>query len=132
MAKKAKRPATRPSKNNKAAKPRNSSSPDVRPVSVVGIGASAGGLEAFEQLLRALANDTGLAFVLVQHLAPKYESMLSELLGKAARMPVIEVTQGMRVQPNHVYVIPPNADMSISDSVLHLAPLSPDRGLRMP
>ena len=79
-----------------------------------------------------MPNDTGLAFVLVQHLAPKHESMLSELLAKATRMPVVEVTQGMRVQGNHVYVIPPNADMSISDSVLHLSPLSPDRGLRMP
>src|SRR5438093_1761108 len=58
--------------------------------------------------------------------------MLSELLAKATRMPVVEVTQGMQVHANHVYVIPPNADMSISDGVLHLSPLSPDRGLRMP
>src|SRR5215510_7345720 len=111
---------------------KSAQSSNEHPLSVVGVGASAGGLEAFEQLLRALPNDTGLAFVLVQHLAPKHESMLSELLGKATRMPVVEVTQGMRVQANHVYVIPPNADMSISDSVLHLSPLSPDRGLRMP
>jgi two-component system CheB/CheR fusion protein len=103
-----------------------------RPTSVVGIGASAGGLEAFEQLLKAMPNDTGMAFVLVQHLAPKYESMLSELLGKAANMPVIEVTEGMAVKANHVYVIPPNADMSIADSVLHLSPPSRDRGMRMP
>src|SRR6266571_282635 len=127
----AKRPVTRRSKNNKPSKS-NSLSPNTRPLSVVGIGAAAGGLEAFEQLLRALPEDTGLGFVLVQHLAPKHESMLSELLAKATRMPVIEVTQGMRVQANHVYVIPPNADMSISDSVLHLAPLSADRALRMP
>src|SRR5438552_4040234 len=65
-----------------------------RPFSVVGIGASAGGLEAFEQLLKALPADTGMAFVLVQHLAPKHESILSELLAKATKMPVIEVAQG--------------------------------------
>jgi two-component system CheB/CheR fusion protein len=102
------------------------------PFSVVGIGASAGGLEAFEQLLKALPADTGMAFVLVQHLAPKHESILSELLGKATKMPVVEVAQGMRVQRNHVYVIPPNADMSIDDSALHLSPLSENRALRMP
>ena len=148
MAKKAKGPNIRPSKKDKNARPRvkpaatpqaarrvssrRGSPTNAHPLSVVGVGASAGGLEAFEQLLRSLPNDTGLAFVLVQHLAPKHESMLSELLAKATRMPVVEVTQGMRVQGNHVYVIPPNADMSISDSVLHLSPLSPDRALRMP
>ena len=101
-------------------------------LSVVGIGASAGGLEAFEQLLSALPNDTGLAFVLVQHLAPSHDSILSELLSKATDMSVVEVSHGMRVQANHIYVIPPNAEMSIADGVLHLSPLSPDRGLRMP
>ena len=150
MAKKAKRPNIRPSRSDKNARARVPAKPattpqaakrvssrrrsptNAHPLSVVGVGASAGGLEAFEQLLRSLPNDTGLAFVLVQHLAPKHESMLSELLAKATRMPVVEVTQGMGVQGNHVYVIPPNADMSISDSVLHLSPLSPDRALRMP
>src|SRR5213592_1714215 len=150
MAKKAKRPNIRPSRSDKNARARVPAKPattpqaakqvssrrgshtNAHPLSVVGVGASAGGLEAFEQLLRALPDDTGLAFVLVQHLAPKHESMLSELLAKATRMPVVEVTQGMQVQANHVYVIPPNADMSISDGMLHLSPLSPDRGLRMP
>src|SRR5688572_5406660 len=61
-----------------------------QPGSIVGVGASAGGLEAFEQLLRALPEDTGMAFVLVQHLAPKHESILSELLGRSTRMPVNE------------------------------------------
>jgi two-component system CheB/CheR fusion protein len=103
-----------------------------RPASIVGIGASAGGLEAFEQLLAALPEDTGMAFVLVQHLAPKHESILRELLSKSTRMPVIEVSEGIAVQPNHVYVIPPNADMSIVDGVLHLTTLSPDRARRMP
>ena len=132
MPKKAKRPAIHLSKNNKASKSTNSLSPDTRPLSVVGIGASAGGLEAFEQLLKALPADTGLAYVMVQHLAPRYESMLSELLAKATAMPVVEVKEGMKVQADHVYVIPPNADMSISDGRLHLSPLTPNRALRMP
>src|SRR5262245_3010125 len=104
----------------------------VRPISIVGVGASAGGLDAFGQLLAALPSDSGMAFVLIQHLAPKYESILSELLGKATRMPVVEVSDGMRVEPNHVYVIPPNADMSIANGVLRLTPISPDRSRRMP
>src|SRR5262245_27025299 len=103
-----------------------------RPTSIVGVGASAGGLEAFDQLLAALPEDTGMAFVLVQHLAPKHESILSELLSKATRMQVIEVSDGLAVQPNQVYVIPPNADMSIVEGVLHLTPLGPDRARRMP
>ena len=103
-----------------------------RPNSIVGIGASAGGLEAFEQLLAALPENTGMAFVLVQHLAPKHESILSEILSKATRMPVVEVSEGIAVLPNRVYVIPPNADMSIIDGVLHLSPLPADRALRMP
>jgi two-component system CheB/CheR fusion protein len=102
------------------------------PSSIVGIGASAGGLEAFEQLLSALPADTGMAFVLVQHLAPKHESILSELLSKWTNMPVIEVKHGMAVEPDHVYVIPPNADMTVRRSVLHLSALSPDRARRMP
>ena len=107
-------------------------SPDTHPISIVGVGASAGGLEAFEQLLAALPSDSNMAFVLVQHLAPKHESILSELLRKSTKMPVVEVSQGMKVEANHVYVIPPNADMSIADGTLHLSPISPDRGRRMP
>jgi two-component system CheB/CheR fusion protein len=103
-----------------------------RPTSIVGVGASAGGLEAFEQLLAALPVDTGMAFVLVQHLAPKHESILRDLLAKSTTMPVIEVMEGMSVRPNHVYVIPPNAEMSIMDGVLHLTPLNEERLRRMP
>src|SRR5262245_39551698 len=112
----------------------NNSKPNenVKPNSIVGVGASAGGLEAFEQLLAALPEDTGMAFVLVQHLAPRHDSILSELLSKSTRMPVAEVKEGVAVAPNTVYVIPPNADMSIHDRVLHLSPLSPDRARRMP
>ena len=77
------------------------------PVAIVGIGASAGGLEAFTQLLHALPPDTGMAFVFVQHLEARHESMLTKLLSSATQMPIAEVKQGARVQPNHVYVIPP-------------------------
>src|SRR5262245_62165019 len=104
----------------------------VRPISIVGVGASAGGLDAFGQLLAALPSDSGMAFVLVQHLAPKHESILSELLRKSTRMPVAEVSEGMKVEANHVYVIPPNADMSITGGTLHLSPISLDRARRMP
>src|SRR5216684_1917833 len=80
---------------------------------IVGIGASAGGLEAFSQLLRELPTDTGMAFVLVQHLDPKHESQLPEVLSRTTAMPVVAVTDRLRVEPDHVYVIPPNADMTI-------------------
>jgi two-component system, chemotaxis family, CheB/CheR fusion protein len=89
---------------------------------IAAIGASAGGIEACIELLRALPSDTGMAFVLIQHLDPKHHSMLAELLSKETVMPVREVTDGMRVEGNNVYVIPPNATMSISDHRLQLAP----------
>jgi two-component system CheB/CheR fusion protein len=73
-----------------------------------------------------------MAFVLVQHLAPTHDSILSELLSKSTVMPVIEVTEGTTVDPNKVFVIPPNAEMSIVNGILHLSPLSPDRARRMP
>jgi two-component system CheB/CheR fusion protein len=91
-----------------------------KPYPVVGVGASAGGFEAFRELLDALPHDTGFAFVFVQHLDPGHESMLARLLSKATQMPVIEVTEGMDVEPDHVYVIPPNATMSIRGGALHL------------
>lgn len=89
---------------------------------IVGIGASAGGLEAFSQLLSHLPLDTGMAFVLVQHLAPHQKSLLTELLSRTTPMPVNEVIEGMAVEPNQVYVIPPNTTLAIAQGVLHLAP----------
>jgi two-component system CheB/CheR fusion protein len=89
---------------------------------IVGIGASAGGLEAFTQLLKALPLDTGFGFVLVQHLDPLHESALARLLAHATTMPVIEVTNNLRVRPNHVYVIPPNTSLGIARGVLKLQP----------
>src|SRR5215831_5242716 len=83
------------------------------PLTVVGVGASAGGLEAFSQLLAALPPDLGMAIVLVQHLAPQHESALPVLLSGVSPMPVIQVSEGMRVEANRVYVIPPNVQMDI-------------------
>src|SRR6516164_3685613 len=101
-------------------------------VPVVGVGASAGGLEAFTQMLRALPVDTGMAFVLVQHLAPTHGSMLTEILSRATSMPVAEVQDQMPVEPNHVYIIPPGTNMVISRGVLQLSPRTETRGQHRP
>jgi hypothetical protein len=89
---------------------------------IVGVGASAGGLEAFSSLLKHLPLDTGMGFILVQHLDPEHDSALTQLLGRATLLPVTEVTNNLRVEPNHVYVIPPNTNLSIADGVLALGP----------
>ncbi|WP_107670390.1 chemotaxis protein CheB [Cyanothece sp. BG0011] len=88
---------------------------------IVGIGASAGGLDAFSELLSHLPTDTGMGFVLVQHLAPEQESLLRELLARTTQMPVKTAENGMRVEANHVYVVPPNAKMTIAEGRLQLA-----------
>src|SRR6266545_3261647 len=95
---------------------------DIPRFPVVGIGASAGGIEAVKQVLQALPADTGMAFVLVQHLDPTHASMLTEILSRATSMPVSEVTDQMAVEPNHVYVIPPGMNMAISQGTLRLSP----------
>lgn len=101
--------------------------PGSPPFTVVGVGASAGGLEAFSQLLRDVPSDAGLAFVLVQHLAPKHESMLSEILAGATRMTVVEVEDGMLLRPNHVFVIPPGTNMAMVHGHLRLTPRRADQ-----
>ncbi len=95
-------------------------SKQLEPYPIVGVGASAGGFEAFRELLKALPSDTGLALVLVQHLDPGHESLLAKLLSNATPMSVREVEEGMAVRPNHVYVIPPNKIMGIRNGTLHL------------
>src|SRR6266567_8864650 len=89
---------------------------------IVGVGASAGGLEAFTRLVEQLPPDTGMAFVLVQHLYPEHESKLPQLLGRATNLPVLEVVNNTRVKPNHIYVIPPNRTMTIERRRLKLLP----------
>ncbi|MBW4570719.1 MAG: PAS domain-containing protein [Tolypothrix carrinoi HA7290-LM1] len=98
---------------------------------IVGIGASAGGLEAFTQLLNYLPSDTGMGFVLVQHLAPDHKSLLKEILSRATQMTVHEVVDNTTVEPNQLYVIPPNKQMTISQGVLKLMPREKIRGLAM-
>lgn len=102
------------------------------PFPIVGVAASAGGLEAFTQLLRHLPTDTGMALVLIQHLDPDRESLLSEILSRFTQLPVNEVQSGVRVEPNQVYVIPPNTQMRISDGVLELSPREKVLGKYMP
>ena len=89
---------------------------------VVGIGASAGGLEAFKKLLKAIPENSGMAYVLVQHLDPKHESLLPELLQKVTTLPVLEITDDIKVEPDHIYILPSNKMMIANDGVLLLSP----------
>ena len=89
---------------------------------IVGIGASAGGLEAMVQFLKGLPPDTGMAFVLVQHLDPSHDSELSSLLGRAAEIVVSEARNNIQLEPNRLYVIPPNKSMEICARRLRLSP----------
>lgn len=99
---------------------------------IVGIGCSAGGLEALEKFLSHVPADAGIAFVIVQHLAPEHVSALPDLLQRHTTMPVVEATDGMLVHPDGVYVIPPNKDLSLLHGTLYLLdPVAP-RGLRLP
>lgn len=102
------------------------------PFPIVGIAASAGGLEAFTQLLSHLPADTGMAFVLIQHLDPNHKSLLSEILARTTQMPVNEVKDGVVVEPNQVYVIPPNTKMVLCKGVLQLSPREKIYGKYLP
>ena len=107
-------------------------SPAVFPI--VGIGASAGGLAAFEAFFSGMPvdKDPGMAFVLIQHLAPDHKSLLTELVQRYTRMQAFEVEDGMRVHPNCVYIIPPNRDMAFLNNTLQLLEHSAPRGQRLP
>src|ERR1035437_4708882 len=101
---------------------------------IVGIGASAGGLAAFEAFFSGMPvdKDPGMAFVLVQHLAPDHKSILTELIRRYTRMQVFEVVDGIAVQPNCAYIIPPNRDMAFLNGTLQLLEPSAPRGQRLP
>ncbi len=145
-AKPSRQAATKPAKAGKAAngtkaaktaKPAGNSKP--APASsaslsfpVVGIGASAGGLEALEQFLTHVPAGSGMAFVIVQHLDPSRKGALPQLLQRLTPMPVQQAEDRMRVQPDHVYVIPPNKDLAMRDGILHLSAPEVPRGLRLP
>src|SRR6185369_11722852 len=87
--------------------------PERRVFPVVGIGASAGGLDAFRKFFGAMPADGDVAFVLVQHLDPTRDSLTAELVGAHTAMPTVQVADGMRVEPNRIYVIPPNTYLSL-------------------
>jgi two-component system CheB/CheR fusion protein len=99
---------------------------------IVGIGASAGGLEAFKGFFTHMPADSDMGFVLVQHLAPQHNSLLVDLLSRHTAMPVIEAADGMKVESRHVYVIPPDATLTIADGVLQLSKPAPPRQYRWP
>jgi len=101
---------------------------------VVGIGASAGGLAAFEAFFSGMPEniDPGMAFVLVQHLAPDHKSIINELLKRYTRMQVFEIEDGMKVEPNCVYIIPPNRNLALAGGILRLSDPDATRGHRLP
>ena len=99
---------------------------------IVGIGASAGGLEAFEQFFTHMPPDSGMGFVLIPHLDPTHKTILPELLQRYSKMPFVQAEEGMEVEPDHVYVIPPNKDMSIMNKRLVLLDPAAVRGIRHP
>lgn len=85
---------------------------------IVGIGASAGGLEALQDLFKQMPDDAGAAYVVIQHLSPDYKSIMDELLSKYTAMPVIVAEDGIEVKPNHVYLIPPKKELTIQENIL--------------
>lgn len=99
---------------------------------IVGLGASAGGLEALQQFFSAMSDNSGMAFVVVQHLSPDYKSMMVELLSKTTSMSVLKVENGMEINPNHVYIIPPKTQMTIYKGKLFLEESDYSKGLLLP
>jgi chemotaxis methyl-accepting protein methylase len=125
-------PSRRQAKPANSVRERTARRPASGSFPIVGIGASAGGLEALEQFLSHVPKDSGMAFVIVQHLDPTHKGIMPELLQRATGMKVIQVKDRTRVRPGGVYVIPPNKDMSILHGVLHLLEPAAPRGLRLP
>lgn len=120
-------PSSSPPRDEKAGVPEDklTTDRDKAAVRVVAIGASAGGLEAFMDLVSPIPAETGLALVLIQHLDPRHHSMLVDILAGATAIPVQEVVDGMRIERDHVYVIPPDKVMTVHDDVLRLQPRTP-------
>jgi two-component system, chemotaxis family, CheB/CheR fusion protein len=132
-------PKSRPHRDQKArARPNRRSVPsragarlsEIFPI--VGVGASAGGLEASRRLIAATPVDTGMAFILIQHLDPNHESMMVDLLSNYTKMMVCQAAEGMPVERNHVYIIAPGTYLSVADGVLHLSHPQARHGARLP
>ncbi|MEQ8838552.1 MAG: chemotaxis protein CheB, partial [Lacipirellulaceae bacterium] len=99
---------------------------------IVGIGASAGGLEAIERFFDNTPPDTGMAFIIVQHLSPDFKSLMDELLARHTEMPIHKVENGMAIVPNGIYLIPPKKNMVLSDGKLLLTDQDASGGLNLP
>ena len=111
---------------------RDAGTAGARPIRIVGVGASAGGLEPLEQFLSAVPAFSGLAYIVVQHMDPTHKALLGELLQRSTRLRVHEVTDALRVEADAVYVIPPNAELTVQGGALHLSKPSQPRGQRLP
>src|SRR5215213_7197760 len=101
-------------------------------ITIVGIGASAGGLQALQAFFDELPNNTGMAYVVITHLHPEYESHLAELLQRHTEMPVRQVNGPIPIEQNHVYVIPPDRSLLIEDGEVATTPFTEPRGQRTP
>src|SRR6266446_4914141 len=105
---------------------------NVKPSFVVGLGASAGGLEALESFFAAMPSDSGMAFVVIQHLSPAHKSMMAELLSRHTRMPVCQAEDGVIAEPDHVYLIPPQKCLTIFNGKLLLTEWESKEGRNLP
>jgi two-component system CheB/CheR fusion protein len=114
-----------------AAEPSSRPNKDRGPCNIVGIGASAGGLEASERFFANMPPNTSMAFILVTHLDPTHASIMPELLQKSTKMKVVQVKDGMKVQPDSLYVIPPNKDLGILNGTLQLIDSRPQDAYRL-
>ena len=121
---------TRSSKNNGNSQPEKNGSKG-KDFIAVGLGASAGGIKALKEFFAATPPDPGMAFVVILHLSPKHESSLAEILQNQTTLPVTQVTETVKVEPNHVYVIPPNKNLAMVDGVIKLTEPEPTRGTRV-
>jgi two-component system, chemotaxis family, CheB/CheR fusion protein len=124
-------PTVKGRKPAKSTQPKSPQQPSRFDGYVVGIGASAGGLDALERFFHEMKNDSGAAFVVIQHLSPDHKSMMANLLSRHTKMPVVTVEDAMRIEPNMVYLIPPGSLMTIAVGQLRLSPKNP-RGLSLP
>ena len=112
--------------------PISAGSPSDRPPFVVGVGASAGGLEALQKLFENTRTTGGFAFVVIQHLSPDFESVMGDLLAPHTPLTVVRAQHGMKLAPDHVYLLPPRHEMVVADGELRLTERDPSKGLFLP
>ena len=120
------------SKSSEFESPRSEKPESASPNHVVGVGASAGGLESLEKLFTNMPYDTGMAFVVIQHLSPDFKSLMDELLARYTNLPIHRAEEGMLVEPNAVYLIPPKKEMIVANGRLLLTDKDPKQPLTMP